>query len=119
MNLRIREEPDRPKGYFIRRAGSDQDRGPFSIESMKDLAEFDHLSPKDEVRLEDGNYQRLIDVPELKAVIFPATEAYHFKTYKRTEDKESAYAPIDAQSIVRCDNTAPGAEDFPIPTESM
>jgi hypothetical protein len=99
-----------PSGYFLRSSPDGPERGPLSLDNLRDLAEFQHVTPESWIREPDeAEPQCLADLPELMAAIFPQKKSFQFKHYNQTRDTEAGYAPVDVKSLFRCDNTPPPA----------
>lgn len=102
--MHLKESDSHPSGYRIRPSADAPERGPFSLESLHDLAEFQHVTPDFLVRPEgEEEWRPLRDLPELMAAIFPARKAYQFKSYTQQNDPDAGYTPVDVRNIYRCD----------------
>jgi hypothetical protein len=106
--MRLKDTAPPPAGYFIRPSPDGPERGPLSLENLRDLAEFQHVTPEFWIRRDGETEPRpLRDLPDLMAHIFPEKKAFHFKSYQQTEDVDAGYNPVDVKNLFRCETSAP------------
>lgn len=106
--MRLKDADSPPAGYFTRPSSEEPERGPFTIENLRDLAEFQHVRPESLIRTADSEIARPIrEIPELFAAIFPKKAALHFKTSRTTYETDAGHAAVDVADLFRCKAAPP------------
>ncbi len=102
-----------PPGYMVRKSPDDSEHGPFTLEHLRDLAEFGHLNSDSLVRSEDsGEYAPLRETPDLLRNVFPERTRMTLGQWKGDKTAEDGCRPVDTRGIRECD---PAAEDTGLP----
>jgi hypothetical protein len=101
--MHLKDSAPEVSGYFVRPAPDAPERGPFTVDELRDLAEFKNIGADFLVRAANEEAVRPFgEWPELMAAVFPAKTAFRFKTFQKTEDPDAGYAPINARNINVC-----------------
>ncbi|HLS27476.1 MAG TPA: hypothetical protein VK041_02425 [Opitutales bacterium] len=104
MSIRLQKKAPQPPGYFIRSNPNDPERGPLSIENLRDLAEFQNLQPDSLIRPENVETARpLRDLPEIFKIVFPERKQFSLKPRTIADDPDADLPPVDAASLYRCE----------------
>src|SRR5690625_1189136 len=114
MSIRIHKKVPQSPGFFLLSPADGSERGPLSIENLRDLAEFQHLHPGSLIRAEaDANARPLSDFPDIFEIVFPKQKQFSLKPREKT-DPDADLPPIDVRSLYQClpdETPAPTAED--------
>lgn len=118
--MRIHPSAPRPTGYFIRSSPDGPERGPLTLENLRDLAEFQHVTPNSEIRSEqDETWRELHEIPDLLTALFPEKTRFAFKSYQRSDNSDAERAPVDVRNLYRCEKAevSPGQVEAPPPAQ--
>lgn len=108
MSIRLQKKAPRPAGFFIRTNPNDPERGPLSIENLRDLAEFQHLQPDSLIRPENEDSARpLREFLEIFQIVFPEQKRFSFKRPAIAAEPADDLPPIDVTSLLRCETGDP------------
>ncbi len=110
--MRLKDSAPEPAGYRIRSAPDSPERGPYTLDQLKDLAEFGNIAPEWLVQKPgETEYQPLTAFPDLLNAVFPPKKSFQFKQYQAAENPDAGYEAIDVKDIYRCKTELPPKED--------